>query len=82
MTKTEAHAILDQIKNGNPMPLALTNQALEWTGDLCRPFSESLRTNGNEPQIDRSCQAHGQTIQNKFSWSGYLDSQTVERNQC
>ena len=80
MTKTEAHAILDQIKNGNPMSLALTNQALEWTGDLCRPFNKSLRANGNEPWIDRSRQAHGQEIQNNFSWSRYLDCQTIERN--
>ena len=83
MTKTEAHAILDRIKtHREPMSIFVTNQALHATGDLCGVFSQPLRANGNEPQIDRSCQAHGQTIQNEFSWSGYLDSQTVERIKC
>ena len=34
ITKTDAHAILDQVKMGLPMPQPLINIALHVTGDL------------------------------------------------
>jgi len=34
ITKTDAHAILDQVKMGQPMPQYLINIALHVTGDL------------------------------------------------
>lgn len=82
MTKNDARIHLDRLKEGHFVRLSLTTEALQATGDISRIPDKPLRTNGNEPQIDRSCQAHGETIQNEFSWSGYLDSQAVERNQC
>jgi hypothetical protein len=82
MTKNDARIHLDRLKEGQFVRLSLTTAALQATGDIPGIPDKPLRTNGNEPQIDRSCQVHGQTIQNEFSWSGYLDSQTVERNQC
>lgn len=80
MTKNDARIHLDRLKEGHCVCLSLTTEALQATGDIPGISDKPLRANGDEPQIDRSCQTHGQTIQNKFSWSGYLDSQTVERN--
>ena len=82
MTKNDAKTHLDRLKEGHFVRLSLTTEALQATGDIPGISDKPLRTNGNEPQIDRSCQAHGQTIQNEFSWSGYLDSETVERTKC
>ena len=80
MTKTQAHAILDRIKRKDRkfVSLAQTNQALERTGDLCRPFSESLRFDGNEPCHDRPCQTHDTPAEVGFSYSAYLDCPKTE----
>ena len=77
MTKEEAHAILDKIRNG--MPVAGATQALERLGDLSRPFSESLRFDGYEQRNNRPCQAHDQAAEVGFSYSQYLDKTTTER---
>ena len=77
MTKTEAHAILDKIRDG--MPVAGATQALERTGDLCRPFGEPLRFDGDEQRVDRPCQTHDQAAEVGFSYSAYLDCPTTER---
>lgn len=76
MTKNEAHAILDKIRDG--MPVAGATQALERTGDICRLPSQSLRADSHEPQDHRPCQTHGQDIQKRFSYSAYLDCSTTE----
>jgi hypothetical protein len=77
MTKTQAHAILNQCKESY-VSLALTNTALERTGDLSKPFSESLRFDGNEQRNNRPCQAHDQAAEVGFSYSQYLDCPTTE----
>jgi len=80
MTKTEAHAILDRIKNHRePMSIFVTNQALHATGDLCGVFSQPLRSDGDEQRHDRPCQAHDQAAEVGFSYSQYLDCPTTER---
>ena len=76
MTKNEAHAILDKIRDG--MSVAGATQALERTGDLCRASSESLRFDGHEQRNNRPCQAHDQAAEVGFSYSKYLDCPTTE----
>ena len=80
MTKIKAHALLDKIKSGEGrfVSLAETNAALERTGDLSRPFSESLRFDGNEQRNNRPRQAHDQVAEVGFSYSKYLDCPTTE----
>jgi len=78
MNKTEAHAILNKCKESY-VSLAETNTALERTGDLCRPSSESLCFDGNEQRNNRPCQAHDQAAEIGFSYSAYLDCPTTER---
>jgi hypothetical protein len=73
MTKAQAHALLDRIRNGKPMSVFITTQALERTGDICGIFSQSLRFDGHEPQDHQPCQAHDADIQKGFSYSAYLD---------
>ena len=74
MTKNEAHAILDKIRDG--MPVAGATQALERLGDLSRPFSHPLRADGHEQRNNRPCQAHDQAAEVGFSYSKYLDKKT------
>lgn len=78
MTKTQAHAILDRIKNGDSVSLAETNTALERTGDLCRASSQTLCVDGHEQRNNRPCQAHDQAAKVGFSYSQYLDCPTTE----
>ena len=74
MTKNEAHAILDKIRDG--MPVAGATQALERTGDICRLSSQPLRADSHEPQDHRHCQAQDQAAEVGFSYSKYLDKKT------
>jgi len=76
MTKNEAHAILDKIRDG--MSVAGATEALERTGDLCRASSPTLRFDGHEQRVDRSCEAHDQVAKVGFSYSAYLDCPTTE----
>ena len=76
MTKNEAHAILDKIRDG--MSVAGATQALERTGDLCRASGESLCAIGYEPIDYRPRQAHDQAAEVGFSYSKYLDCPTTE----
>ena len=78
MTKTEAHEILNRIREGQSMPLSLTNQALERTGDLCRAPGESLCAIGYEPSDYRPRQAHDTLAEVGFSYSAYLDFPKTE----
>lgn len=75
MTKTQAHAILNQCKESY-VSLALTNTALERTGDLCRASGESLCAIGYEQSDYRPRQTHEQTADVGFSYSKYLDKTT------
>lgn len=73
MTKVEAHAILDQLRNGKAMPVAVTTQALLVTGDITGFFGESLRPDSDEQRLDRPCAPHDTAIPDNFSYSKYLD---------
>lgn len=77
MTKNEAHAILDKIRDG--MSVAGATQALERLGDLSRPFSHPLRADGYEQSDYRPRQTHDQVADVGFSYSKYLDCPTTER---
>jgi len=74
MTKTEAHAILDKIRDG--MSVAGATQALERTGDIPRLSSQPLRVDSHEPQNHRHCQAQNKAAEVGFSYSAYLDKKT------
>ena len=77
MTKNEAHAHLNRLREGHPMPVALTTEALLVTGDILpRLPSSALRSNGNEPCHDRAIQMESKGTEGRFSYSSYLDSTT------
>ena len=74
MTKSEANGILDAIRDGYPVSIFVTNLALERSGDICRPFSDPLRIDGDEQSHDRPCKTHDPYAEVGFSYSRYLDS--------
>ena len=75
MTKTEAHAHLNRLREGHPMPVSLTTEALLLTGDITSRVScPTLRFNGNESQNDRAIKMESQGTEKGFSYSSYLDS--------
>ena len=76
MTRQQAHEILNRCRDGEPMSILVTNQALHATGDISGLFGESLRFNGHEQRNNRPCQAHDQTAEVGFSYSQYLDKTT------
>ena len=76
MTKNEANKLLDRLREGYPMPVALTTQALYATGDISRLSGQPLCVDGHEPCLDRPCQAHDQAAEVGFSYSQYLDKKT------
>jgi hypothetical protein len=76
MTKNEANKLLNKLRDGHPMPVALTNQALYATGDISRLSGKSLRFDGHEQRNNRPCQAHDQAAEVGFSYSKYLDKKT------
>ena len=78
MTLEDARKHLDRLREGHPMPVALTNQALYATGDISGLFGESLRFDGHEQKNNRPCQAHDQVADVGFSYSKYLDCPTTE----
>ena len=76
MTKNEAHAHLDRLREGHPMPVTLTTQALLVTGDISGVFDESLRFDRSQSTDDRDCEIQNQGIESRFSYSRYLGSTT------
>ena len=74
MTKNEAHAHLNRLREGHPMPVALTTQALLITGDIPRISHPTLCIDGNEPKDDRAIEVESQGTEGGFSYSSYLDS--------
>ena len=75
MTKNEANAYLDRIREGYPVSLVITTQALQRTGDIPDFPDKPLRTNGNEPKDDRTGETQNSRTEEGFSYSRYLDSQ-------
>ena len=78
MTKNEAHAHLNRLREGHPMPVALTTEALYATGDIPRIPNESLCFDGNEPKNDRAIEVESKGTESRFSYSAYLDSQQTK----
>ena len=74
MTKYEANAILDRIREGYAMSLAITTQALQRTGDIPDFPDKPLRTNGDESSHDRAVEMESKGVKRDFSYSAYLDS--------
>jgi hypothetical protein len=75
VNKQDAHKILDRVKNGEPMSIFVTTEALRATGDICGVFDESLCSDGNAPRNDRASPMENQRVEEGFSYSRYLDSQ-------
>ena len=76
MTKNEAHAHLDRLREGHLMPVSLTTQALLLTGDISRIPDKPLCFDSNESTDDRGGEIQNQGTESRFSYSGYLDSTT------
>ena len=74
MTKNEANQILDRIREGYAMSLAITTEALQRTGDIPRIPDKPLRSDGNEPSNHRAIEVESKGIEKGFSYSAYLDS--------
>ena len=74
MTINEANRILNRVREGYAMSLAITTQALQRTGDIPRIPDESLCFDGNEPQNDRAIEVESKGTESRFSYSAYLDS--------
>ena len=74
MTINDANRILDRIREGHPMPVSLTTQALLITGDIPRISHPTLCFDGNEPCHDRAIQMESKGTESRFSYSAYLDS--------
>ena len=55
------------------MPLAITTQALQRTGDIPDFPDKPLRTNGDESSHDRAIEMESKGIEGGFSYSAYLD---------
>jgi hypothetical protein len=75
VTKDEANHILNRIREGYPMSLVITTQALQRTGDIPDFPDKPLRTNGDEPKDDRTGKTQNVRTEEGFSYSRYLDSQ-------
>lgn len=77
MTLNDARKHLDRLREGHPMPVALTTQALFITGDIISKIScPALRSNCNESTDDRGGEIQNQGIEGRFSYSRYLGSTT------
>ena len=74
MTLNDARKHLDRLREGHPMPVSLTTQALLVTGDIPRISHPTLCLDGNEPKDDRAIKAESKETKEGFSYSAYLDS--------
>ena len=75
MTLQDARKHLNRVREGYAMSLAITTQALQRTGDIPDFPDKPLRTNGNEPQNDRTGETQNSGTKEEFSYSRYLNSQ-------
>ena len=78
MTLDHARIILDRIREGYPMPLLVTTQALQRTGDIPDLSHNPLRTNGDESSHDRTGETQNSRTEEGFSYSRYLDSEQTK----
>ena len=75
MTKNDANRILNRVREGYPVSLAITTQALQRTGDIPDFPDKPLRSNGDEPKDDRTGETQNSRTEEGFSYSRYLNSQ-------
>jgi hypothetical protein len=75
MTLQDARKHLDRLREGHPMPVALTTEALLVTGDISGVFDESLRFDRSQSTDDRTIEVESKGTESRFSYSAYLDSQ-------
>jgi len=75
MTLEDARKHLNRVREGYPMSLAITTQALQRTGDIPNFPDKPLRSNGDEPKDDRTGETQNSRTEEGFSYSRYLDSQ-------
>jgi len=78
MTKNDANRILNRVREGYAMSLAITTQALQRTGDIPDFPDKPLRSNGNEPKDDRTGETQNSRTEEGFSYSRYLDSEQTK----
>ncbi len=78
MTLEDARKHLNRVREGYPMSLAITTQALQRTGDIPDFPDKPLRSNGNEPKDDRTGETQNSRTEEGFSYSRYLDSQQTK----
>lgn len=78
MTINEANQILNRVREGYAMSLAITTQALQRTGDIPDFPDKPLRSNGNEPQDDRTGETQNNRTEEGFSYSRYLNSEQTK----
>lgn len=78
MTINEANRILNRVREGYAMSLAITTQALQRTGDIPDFPDKPLRTNGDEPKDDRAGETQNSRTEEGFSYSRYLDSEQTK----
>ena len=76
MTLNDARKHLDRLREGHPMPVALTTQALLLTGDIPRISHPTLCFDSNESTDDRGGEIQNQGTEEGFSYSRYLGSTT------
>ena len=74
MTLNDARKHLDRLREGHPMPVALTTQALLLTGDIPRISHPTLCFDDSQSQDDRAIEAESKGTESRFSYSAYLDS--------
>ena len=75
MTKNDANRILNRVREGYAMSLAITTQALQRTGDISNFPDKPLQPTGDEPKDDRTGETQNSRTEEGFSYSRYLDSQ-------
>jgi len=78
MTLDHARTILNRVREGYPMSLLVTTQALQRTGDISRLSDKPLRTNGDESSNDRTGETQNSRTEEGFSYSRYLDSEQTK----
>ena len=78
MTLEDARKHLNRVREGYPMSLAITTQALQRTGDIPDFPDKPLRSNGNEPKDDRTGEIQNSRTEEGFSYSRYLDSEQTK----
>ena len=81
MTLDHANRILDRIREGYPMPLLITTQALLRTGDISRVSDRTLCSFSHESSHDRAIPPESKGIEGRFSYSRYLDCKKTEGTQ-